>query len=391
MDFGTLLSASIILFTGLAFGKLVTFLRLPNVTGYLLGGLIVGPSILGLLSTDSLEALGVISEVALSFIAFTIGLSFKKSYLKRMGMTPIVIAIFEATLSVVLVQVALLVFGFELPLAIVLGSIAAATAPAATVMVIKQYKARGPVTDMLLSVVAVDDAIAIVLFGFSATIAQTLINPDASASIALSLLNPFIDIFLALIIGIVIGVLMKFVLRVFRTRGGRLSALLAGVFLSTGLSQMLGVSDLLANMAFGLVLTNISLEAQIMDEMTEYITPPIYMMFFVLSGARLQLSIIPTVGLLGIIYIVFRVIGKISGAYVGARVMKASDDVSKYLGPMLIPQAGVAIGLATVSQQILPEYATKITAVVLVGTFVYEFIGPVITKTALQKAGETNN
>ncbi|WP_440896381.1 cation:proton antiporter [Amphibacillus sp. Q70] len=390
MDFGTLLSASIILFTGLAFGKLMTLFRLPNVTGYLLGGLIIGPSVLGILSVDSVETLGIISQVALAFIAFTIGLSFKRAYFKRVGWAPIVIAVFEATTAVLLVQISLLIAGFELPLAILLGAIAAATAPAVTIMVIEQYKAKGPVTDMLLSVVAVDDAIGIILFGFAATITQTLVNPNASTNVVLSLLNPFIDIIFALIIGIIVGLLMKYVLKIFTTRNSRLTALFAGVFLCTGLSITFGVSDLLANMTFGLVLTNISLEAQVMDEMTEYITPPIYMMFFVLSGAGLQLSIIPTVGLLGITYIVLRVVGKMLGAYLGARVMKTPVSVRKYLGPMLIPQAGVAIGLTTVAQQLLPTYAAEITAVVLVGTLIYEFIGPVITKISLHKAGETN-
>lgn len=390
MDLDALLSIAIVIFTGLFFGKIITYLGLPNVTGYLIGGLIIGPSILNLLSQESIASLGIISQIALGFIAFTIGLSFKVNYFKRVGWTPIVIAIFESTLAVLFVQIALLIAGFDLSLAVVLGAIAAATAPAATVMVIKQYKAKGPVTDTLLSVVAVDDAIALVLFGFAAAFAQTLLGTNVSSSLLMTILNPIIEIVLALVVGGVVGFAMKYVLKIFTTRGGRLSILIGGVFLITGLAATFGVSELLANMAGGVVLTNISLDAQRMDEMTDYITPPIYMMFFVLSGARLQLSIVPTIGLLGIIYIVFRVIGKLTGAYIGARVMKASDDIQKYLGPMLIPQAGVAIGLTTIAEGLVPEHAGEITAVVLVGTLVYEFIGPVITKISLEKAGETN-
>lgn len=390
MDLDALLSVAIVLFTGLIFGKLITYLRLPNVTGFLIGGLVIGPSVLNVLSLESIQSLGIISQIALGFIAFTIGLSFKVSYFKRVGWTPIVIAIFEATLAVLVVQIALLLAGFELSLAIVLGAIAAATAPAATVMVIKQYKAKGPLTDTLLSVVAVDDAIALILFGFAAAIAQTLIGTNASTNLLMGILMPIFEIVLALIIGAVVGIALKYVLKMYSTRGARLSILIGGVFLITGLSTLFGVSELLANMAGGVLLTNISLDAQRMDEMTDYITPPIYMMFFVISGARLQLSIVPTIGLLGVIYILFRVVGKLSGAYIGARVMKAPKTIRRYLGPMLIPQAGVAIGLTTIAEKLVPEHAAEITAVVLVGTLVYEFVGPVITKLALQKAGETN-
>src|SRR5690625_192095 len=391
MDLGALLGASIILFTGLALGKLISLLRFPNVTGYLIGGLLIGPSVLGIISDEMIGNLEFISQISLAFIAFSIGLSFKFNYLKRMGLTPFVITILEATLAVLFVQIVLFLAGFELPLVLVLGSIAAATAPAATVMVIRQYRAKGPVTDMLLSVVAIDDAVAIVLFGFSATIAQTMIGSVRSTSLTLSLLTPIFDIIIAIIIGVIVAVIVKYLFKVFTTRGGQLSVLLAGVLLTTGLAIMFNVSDLLANMALGLVVTNISLEAQVMDDMIEYITPPIYMMFFVLSGAKLQLNVITSIGLIGIIYIVFRVAGKIAGARLGAEIMKTSSNVKKYLGPMLIPQAGVAIGLATSAEKLLPEHSAQITAVVLVATLIYELVGPVITKISLQRAGEISD
>lgn len=390
MEFGALLSAAVILLTGLIVGKLAGYIHLPTVTGYLLGGLLIGPSLLGILSVENVQSMGIISEIALAFIAFSIGLSFKMSYLKRLGMTPVVIAFFEAFTAVILVQIALFIAGYDLPFVIVLGSIAAATAPASTVLVIKEYKAKGPVTDTLLSVVALDDAIALVLFGFATAIAQTLIDPIGSNSLFLSILNPFKEIGLALLLGAIAGVIMKLLLNYFTTRGGRLSILVAGVFLTSGLATQFGVSELLACMLAGLVLTNTSIEANLMGEMSDYITPPIYTMFFVLSGAQLQLSIIPTIGVMGIIYIIFRVIGKLSGAYTGAKIMKAPDNVRKYLGPMLIPQAGVAIGLTKVAERVLPTHAGEITAVILVGTLVYEFIGPIATKIALEKAGETN-
>lgn len=388
MNISAILGIAIIIFSGLLFGKLISFLNLPHVTGYLIGGLIIGPSVLNILTVEMTDALGMISQIALGFIAFTIGLSFKFNYFKRLGWTPVVIAIFEATLAVVFVQVALLLAGFELSFVLVLGAIAAATAPAATVMVIQQYKAKGPTTDTLLSVVAIDDAIALILFGLAAALSQIVTGDSQSTNLFTAILAPVLDIIFALALGAGIGFIMKFVLQQLTSRGGRLSALIGVILLITGLANQFGVSELLANMAGGMVLTNISLDAQRLDEMADYVTPPIYMMFFVLSGARLQLGIIPSVGLAGIIYIVMRGVGKMSGAYLGARLMKAPENIQKYLGPMLIPQAGVAIGLTTLAEQLVPNHAAEITAIVLVGTLVYEFIGPVITKISLQKAGE---
>lgn len=388
MNISAILGIAIIIFSGLLFGKLISFLNLPHVTGYLIGGLIIGPSVLNILTVEMTDALGMISQIALGFIAFTIGLSFKFNYFKRLGWTPVVIAIFEATLAVVFVQVALLLAGFELSFVLVLGAIAAATAPAATVMVIQQYKAKGPTTDTLLSVVAIDDAIALILFGLAAALSQIVTGDSQSTNLFTAILAPVLDIIFALALGAGIGFIMKFVLQQLTSRGGRLSAMIGVILLITGLANQFGVSELLANMAGGMVLTNISLDAQRLDEMADYVTPPIYMMFFVLSGARLQLGIIPSVGLAGIIYIVMRGVGKMSGAYLGARLMKAPENIQKYLGPMLIPQAGVAIGLTTLAEQLVPNHAAEITAIVLVGTLVYEFIGPVITKISLQKAGE---
>lgn len=276
MNISALLGIAIIIFSGLLFGKLISFLNLPHVTGYLIGGLIIGPSVLSILSADMVASLGMISQVALGFIAFTIGMSFKVEYFKRLGWTPVVIAIFEATLAVLFVQIALLLAGFELSFALVLGSIAAATAPAATVMVIKQYKAKGPTTDTLLSVVAVDDAIALILFGFAAAISQILTGDSQSTSLFMSILTPVLDILFALLLGAGVGFAMKFILPQLTSRGGRLSALIGVVLLITGLAAHFGLSELLANMAGGMVLTNVSLDAQRFDEMTDYITPPLY-------------------------------------------------------------------------------------------------------------------
>lgn len=388
MEISIVMYIAIVLIVGLVFGQLATLLKMPNVTGYLIGGLIVGPSLLNGLTLDVLEHFEIVSEVALAFIAFTIGLSFKRSYFKRVGFQPVVIAAFEATLAVVIVTGGLLLIGVDLPFAIVLGAIAAATAPAATIMVIKEFKAEGPVTETLLSVVALDDAFALILFGFASTIAKSLIEVEGEFSLFLSILNPFINIIYALLVGAVLGFLMKWPLKYFRTSSNRLIILIIFVFLASGLSSMFGISELLTTMIMGAVLTNVSSSATSMSDLSDRITSPIFVMFFVIAGAELNLAIVPTVGLIGIVYITLRVVGKMLGVYLGAKLTHAPETVSRYLGATLIPQAGVAIGLTAVAQSVVPMYAPQIRVVVLSATLVYELVGPLITKMALTKAGE---
>ncbi|OJF92712.1 sodium:proton exchanger [Alkalibacterium sp. 20] len=388
MELSIILYIAIVLLVGLFFGQLATFIKLPSVTGYLLGGLLVGPSLLNALTPAVLENFEIVPQIALAFIAFTIGSSFKRSYFKRVGLTPVIIAIFEASFAVIIVTSGLLLFGVELPFAIMLGAIAAATAPAATIMVIKEYKAKGPVTETLLSVVALDDAIALILFGFASTIAKSLLEVDGDFSLFLSILNPFLDIFYALVVGTILGLIMKWPLKLFRTSSNRLIILITFVFLGSGLSALFGISELLTIMIMGAVLTNISSAASSMIELSDRVTAPIYVMFFVVSGAELNLAVIPSVGFIGIAYILLRVVGKISGTYVGAKITHAPETVGRYLGATLIPQAGVAIGLTAIAESVVPMYAVQIKVVVLSATLIYELVGPLITKIALTKAGE---
>lgn len=386
-ELNTMMYLSILLLSGLICGRIVKHVKLPNVTGYLPAGLVMGPCVLNIIPKETVQSFNLISQMALAFIAFTIGLSFKRSYFKKVGATPVVIAIFEAMIAVFLVQAVLVLCGFDPAFSIVLGAIAAATAPAATIMVIKQYRARGPLTDTLLSVVAIDDAVALIAFGFAVTIAKTMTS-SADTNLLLSLLKPFGEVFLALLIGAILGILINIPMKHFRKTGNRLVILIAFVFLSSALASMFHVSELPACMMTGAVFCNISAESDMMADLADQFTPPLFLMFFVVSGAGLDISILPSIGLIGIIYVVCRVIGKVSGAYIGARIMKAPTTVAKYLGPTLVPQAGVAIGLTIVAQSVVPEYADTIRAVVLCGTLIYELIGPVLTKWALTKAGE---
>lgn len=397
MQLSILFYLALLLLSGLLFGRLAKLIKLPNVTGYLVAGLVLGPCVLGVLSKQTVTDFGVISEIALAFIAFTIGLSFKRSYFKRVGLMPVVIAIFEALLAVFFVQGALILYSIlvpsaqvSIPFSIVLGAIAAATAPAATIMVIKQYGAKGPLTEVLMSVVAIDDAVALVAFGFAVTIAKVLEHPGegGGASVILSVLRPFGEVLLALAIGVFVGLLMLIPMRFFRKNGNRLIILVGFIFLASSLATMFGVSELLACMMAGTTFCNISPESDFMADLADSVTSPIFLMFFVTSGAGLDVTILPKIGVIGLIYVIFRVIGKISGAYIGARIMKAPSNVCKYLGATLVPQAGVAIGLTIAAQNVVPEYAAQIRAVILCGTLIYEIVGPVLTKISLSKAGE---
>lgn len=382
----TLLQLAVMIFTGMLFGRLAKLCKLPNVTGYLVGGLIIGPSVLNIIPEDAVANMTIISNVALGFIAFSIGNEFKISYFKRVGATPIVIAILESLLAVVCVVLALLAFGFELSFALVLGSIAAATAPAATIMVIRQYKARGPMTETLLSVVAIDDATALIFFGICVAISGALNGSDTSLGRAL--LNPLYEIGGALVAGFALGLLMMLPLRWFKKDGNRLALTIGFVFASVGLADLCGFSSLLMCMAMGAALANFSKDVDHIMNLTDGLTPPIFLLFFVASGAELKLSVLPSIGIAGIIYVVFRVIGKIAGASLGGIFCKAKDSIKKYLGLALVPQAGVAIGLSLVATTAVPQHGAEIRAIILCATLIYEMIGPALSKLALKKAGE---
>lgn len=378
---------ALILFSGLIFGRLVKFIKLPNVTGYLIAGLIIGPYILNLIPKNIVTDFEIISEMALAFIAFSIGSEFKLSYLKRVGLTPIIIAIFEGLTATVLVSGVLVIFGFDIQISLLLGAIAAATAPAATIMVVKQYKAKGPVTETLLSVVALDDAVALIAFGFSMAIVNSMQHPGEGSAI-MTVILPLIEIIGSIVLGIILGLLFNIPLRFFKKDSNRLIIVVGFIFLGSAIATMFGLSSLLLCMSMGTALINTSKSGESIFKIVDNITAPIFLMFFVVSGAELDITILPSIGLIGIIYLVIRVIGKISGAYVGSTLIKAPETVKKYIGFTLIPQAGVAIGLSLIASQTLPEYGKMIRAVILSATLVYELIGPAMTKIGLKKAGE---
>ena len=380
MESNLLFYIALVLFCGLAFGRLVKQVKLPNVTGYLLAGLVIGPFLLKWIPAQAVEGMGAVSDMALGFIAFSVGGEFKLSYFKRVGFTPIVIAVCEALGAVAVVFLGLAATGHDLAFSIVLASIAAATAPAATIMVIKQYRAKGPVTETLLSVVALDDAVALIGFGFAVTTAK-IIGHVTGTSVLMSILDPFIEVGLALLIGAVLGALFVLPLRWFKKDSNRLCLIIAFVFMGSAIAQWLNISALLLCMAMSAVFANLYRSSEGIMKIVDTVTPPLYMMFFVVSGAELDITVIP-------VYVVCRVAGKMLGSSLGAVLMKAPGPVKKYLGPTLIPQAGVAIGLSLIAESVVPQYAQVVRAVVLCATFIYEIIGPAVTKVSLQKAGE---
>ena len=382
-----LLSLAIILLTGLIFEKIIRLFKLPNVTGYLIGGLLIGPSVLNLVTEGQLESLSFVSSIALGFIAFSIGGEFKMSYFKRVGLTPIIIAIFESLMAVFMVTGTLILFGFDKAFSIVLGAIAAATATAATIMVIKQYKAKGSLTETLLSVVALDDAVALIAFGVAVAISQMINNPSG-ANLLSQIASPVIEILMSLVIGGILGFLLVLPVRFYKDDASRQSLIYIFIFIALYIASKGGYSDLLTIMAMGAVFTNLSNESLKLMRIADVMTPPIFMAFFVISGADLKLSILPSIGLVGIIYVVIRSVGKVLGASIGAILSKSDANIRKYLGFALLPQAGVAIGLTVVAKTVVPQYAETIRAVILCGTLIYELIGPAVSKWALTKAGD---
>ena len=383
----TLLALSLGMFVGLLMTRIMKKINLPNVTGYLIAGLIVGPYCLNVFNEGNLAGLAVITDAALGFIAFSIGGEFKFSALKQLGAKIFVITLFEAVGASFLVATVLIIAGFNIQLALVLGAIASATAPAATLMVVRQYKASGPVTSTLLPVVAIDDAVCLMLFSILSSVAKSM-NSTGGFNAYETILKPILEIAGSLVAGFAVGFVLSLATRFFLSRANRISLVVTAVFLGVGLSQLLGLSSLLLCMAIGAALANFSQVTDAVMEGADRWTPPVFMLFFVISGAQFNFEVLKTVGVAGVLYLVFRSAGKYFGAVLGSALTKSEKNVRKYLGVTLLPQAGVAIGMAQLSLTVVPEYGEQIRAVVLCATLIYELVGPLLTKIVLTKAGE---
>ena len=405
-----LLSLSIALLGGLLLSRLAKVLKLPAVTAYLVAGIIIGPYCLGQLGVKGLgfttmaeiEHYNILCDVALGFIAFSIGNEFRLSQLKKIGKQATIVGIFQAVVTTLLVDAVLIALHFAMPdklpleAAVVLGAIAAATAPAATLMVVKQYKAKGPVTEILLPVVALDDAVGLILFAISFGIAKAI--GSGNANIISIILEPLLEVILSLGLGAAMGFLFNFCERFFHSRSKRLSVSIAFVFLTIALSMLtfevggvhIAFSSLLVCMMLGTIFCNICDFSEELMERVDRWTAPLFVLFFVLSGAELELSVFTDVMivLIGIVYIISRSIGKYSGAYASAKFSKCDDNIVKYLGITLLPQAGVALGMAMKSQTLGAELGLLISNITLFAVLIYELVGPALTKIALMKAGD---
>ena len=404
-----LLSLSIAIFAGLMLSRLAKLMHLPAVTAYLVAGILVGPYCLGMLGVEGfgfinkadVDKYAILSDVALGFIAFSIGNEFRLSQLKKTGKQATVIGIFQAVFTTLLVDVILIAVHFAipdkfpLPAAIVLGAVASATAPAATLMVVRQYKAKGPLTDILLPIVALDDAVGLVVFAISFGIAKALIS--GHVDILSVVVEPILEVVLSLLLGLVMGLLFTFFEKFFHSRSTRLSMSVTFVFLTVALSMLkfeiggihIAFSSLLVCMMLGTIFCNIcDFSEELMDRVDRW-TAPLFILFFVLSGAELELSVFSDVAIvvIGLLYILSRSAGKYFGASISARMVKCEPNITKYLGITLLPQAGVALGMAIKSEQLGAEGAI-VANITLFAVLVYELIGPLLTKIALLKAGE---
>jgi len=405
----TLLALSVALFAGLMLSRVAKKVQLPAVTAYLVAGILIGPYLLGALgikglgfiSMEDIDSFGIIPDVALGFIAFSIGNEFRMSQLKQIGKQATVIGILQAVAATLVVDAALIGIHFiipdkfPLPAAIILGAVASATAPAATLMVVRQYKAKGPVTSILLPVVALDDAVGLVLFAISFGVAKAL--QLGNADLVSVIVEPILEVVLSLGLGAGMGFLFTFCERFFHSRSKRLAMSVTFVLLTVALSMLefhvggihIAFSSLLACMMLGTVFCNIcDFSEELMDRLDRW-TAPLYILFFVISGAELELSVFKDymIVLIGIVYIVTRCVGKYFGASLSARATKCDSNIIKYLGITLFPQAGVALGMA-IKAETLGEPGVIVANITLFSVLIYELVGPFLTKMALQKAGE---
>ena len=404
-----LLSVSVALLAGLLMTRVFKPFKLPAVTAYLIAGVLIGPYCIGALhieglgftTMDEVSVLSLVSQVALGFIAFSIGNEFRLSDLKKIGKQAFVIGIFQALTATIFVDLILFVVHMAVPdkltlaQTLTLGAIATATAPAATLMVVRQYKAKGPLTSLLLPIVALDDAVGLIVFAVSFGIAKTLVSGTVDLISILG--NPCVEIICSLLLGAIMGWLLTQLEKMFNSNTNRLNMTIAFVFLTVALSMInfqvgpvhVGFSSLLVCMMLGTVFCNICPLSHDLMGLSDKWTSPLFALFFVISGAELELGVFTDLAIvgIGIVYILFRCMGKYVGAFLSAKATKCEPQICKYLGITLFPQAGVALGMCTTAMQ-LGDQGNLIRNITLFAVLVYEIVGPLLTKMALTAGGD---
>ena len=403
------LTLSIALFSGLLLSRVAKKVGLPAVTAYLVAGVIIGPYLLGQFGigfdheANSPEKYKILCDLALGFIAFAIGNEFRLEQLKKIGKKATIVGIGQAIVTTIVVDAGLIALSFilpegclPLPAAIILGAVATATAPAATLMVVRQYKAKGPVTDILLPVVALDDAVGLVIFAISFGVAGA-INTGTIDPISM-IVNPLIEVVLSLILGAVMGWLFSFMERFFHSRSKRMAVSVTFVMLTVAISSLkfevghfhIAFSSLLACMMLGTIFCNICDFSEELMERADRWTAPLLILFFVISGAELNLGVFTNwvFVVIGVAYIAFRCIGKYFGAFWSAKISGCDEKIVKYLGITLFPQAGVALGMAAQALTFGGDIGVLAQSITLFAVLIYELVGPALTKIALTKAGD---
>jgi len=410
-----LLTLSVALFAGLMRSRLAKIAKMPAVTAYLIAGILIGPYCigalgiegLGFISHEQISTFSILSDVALGFIAFSIGNEFRLAQLKQTGKQATVIGILQAVAATVLVDAALIGLHFlipdklPLPSAIILGAVASATAPAATLMVVKQYKAKGPLTDILLPIVALDDAVGLILFAISFGVSKALIA--GKIEFVSIIVEPILEVVLSLLLGAVMGYLFSYFEKFFHSRSKRMSMSVTFVFLTVALSHIefhiggvhVAFSSLLVCMMLGTIFCNVcEFSEELMDRIDRW-SAPLFIIFFVISGAELELAVFKdwVIVVVGLVYILFRSLGKYMGARFSAKAVKCDDNIVKYLGITLLPQAGVALGMAIKVKEwsdgtLNANVGNMVANITLFSVLIYELVGPYLTKISLLKAGE---
>lgn len=391
MDY--LLGISITIILGYLVGKLIALIKVPSVAGYVVVGLLLGKSCFGIIGPDFINGTGVIGDIALGFIAFTIGGELIIETLKKIGGRVFLIAFFESFGAFLLVFLGMLLLKQSLSASLLLGAVASATAPAATLMVINELKSKGPLTSTLLAVVAIDDAICLMIFSVASSIASIFISKTAEVHVSSVILGPLIEILGSLTLGVLLGGILVVLLKFAKSNQDVLIVVIFAVLAATGLAGKLELSSLLTNMAIGVTVSNLSDKQHKAFYVIESISAPIYIAFFVIAGSRLQLNMLVTVGVIGPVYALLRAVGKIGGASLGATISNATPVVKKYIGCGLISQIGVAVGLAIVisHQYTGTPIGDLVITVLLSTTIITEIVGPLLARFALIKSGESNH
>ncbi len=380
-----LVSLSLILFAGFLLTRITKKIHLPNVTGYILAGLLIGPSVLGLVPQTLISGMSFFSDIALSFIAFSVGVYFRREVLRETGPSVFIITVLEALTAGVFVTLVLrFLFHLDWDFSMLLGAIATATAPASTMMTINQYHAKGAFVNTLLQVVALDDVVCLLTF----SIVSAVVNANASGEMhAADIVLPLLYNLGALLVGALFGFLLSRLITPGRSRDNRLIITVAMLFMLSGLCAAVDISPLLACMVFSAVYINLTDDNLLYNQLNAF-SPPLMSIFFVVSGMNLDLSTFQTAGIIGVTYFLVRIIGKYAGTYVGAAATRTEPGIRNYLGLALIPQAGVAIGLAFLGQRLLPgEQGKLLMTIILSSSVLYELVGPACAKAALFLSG----